>query len=1715
MASSININQNNNVVTLQDNNGSLSITNNNTGTTVNVTQPVTNVVAVATPGPQGPVGPIPTSGAFTGSFSGSFTGSLQGTASNAVSASYALTASYLEGYISPFPYSGSAVITGSLTVSGSSTLTNIGPAIFSGSLIVTQGITGSLLGTASNAVSASYAINATSASNALTASYVQNAQTASYVQNAVSASYAALAQTANTASYVENAQTASYVLQAVSASFATNAQNAQTASYVENAQTASYVLNAVSASYAVTSSYSVSSSYALNATSASNALTASFLNTLNQDLTFNGNLTLNGTASIGTLVVNQTVLSTGSNQLGDAADDTQTLYGTVVIPTGSLTVTGSVQATGGFTGSFSGSVAAPGSTTQIIYNNGGVLGANSGFVYNGSNVGIGTTSPSVKLEIADSIPVLRITGTRNASWTIDQTMASLEYFSEDASGTAANSVRASINLVNETSVFGSTTGLSFSTKGDVAGLPTERMRINASGNVGIGTTAPTAKLQVKGSGTTSATTAFGVENANASSSMVVLDNGNVGVGTTSPGATLDIISTTGNTLRLRRSGYDTYTFRNSVGTGLELYNTTDTRSEMFFDGTGNVGIGTTSPAQKLHVDGAIVSGNITEGVLLTSATGVGRVLGVDAGFNGWNDLDIRATSATQLYLSTSGDVVIGATSSNYKFGVTGGHIGVSNGGNIYVGGFGADAVIGYLGNTSGVFTLRSDGNRDISIGSGTVNDSIFIEGSNGNVGIGTLTPTSRLQVKGSGTTSATTAFRVENANASGSMVVLDDGNVGIGTTSPTEKLHVAGDIAITNAIGALNFIYSATQTRVARLDSDNGNLRIKADVNGTQANSFISFNIDGSEKMRITSAGNVGIGTTTPSYKLDVSGSGNFTNNLTVTGSLIAGSTSVSSFTASNATISGNVTVLGTASINSLIVNQIGYSSGSNQLGDAADDTQTLYGTVVIPTGSLTVTGSTFISSSNATQLRVGNNSLFVSSSGNVGIGTTSPTSLLTLQGNNLITFTAVSAQNQISTIETDSSDNLLITAGIGSGKTITIGNKTNRILRIGGGTNTYQNSVHDFKDFLGISQLYIDSTSNLPVKVGIGTTTPTSRLQVKGSGTTSATTAFRVENANASSSMVVLDNGNVGIGTTNPGEKLHVYNAGNSFIKIDSDAISPYMAGVEFLRSSINGGRIYNDGSAVQVKLESYFGYDAANPTRGGFMFKTAPITSGTLVDAVRIDARGYVGIGTTTPTARLHVSGNLLVTDGITGSFSGSGLIESASFSSTASYVNPLVQDVLITGSTFISSSNATQLQVGNNLLFVSGSGNVGIGTTAPAEKLDIRGKALISGSFTGTYPLTVVNHRTNSPDFIYLKAPGLGSNDGVTINQETNVTGRPFVIQTAQNGGWGNLTLQRYGGNVGIGTITPTSRLQVKGTGTTSATTAFRVENANASASLVVFDDQTIQINNTLTTNQTYLQLGQGGSIAIRLNSTSQRFAGPSYFENYIQGYVTDTRIKTYDSTKNIIFFNSSNVEKVRITNAGNVGIGRTPTSSLDVAGTTRISGSFNTAASGSILTVIGSGSAQPIFTVQGSQGELFSITDSLSGSLFSVNDISGLPILEVFSDNTTLIGNYQDPMLITTAKVVQTNSGSFTVYSLPTASYDTAFFEYSIRSGSNARAGTIMAIQLGSTVNFTETTTTDFGDTTAVSFTVIVTGSNMALTGSSTSGAWTTKCIIRGI
>jgi len=68
-------------------------------------------------------------------------------------------------------------------------------------------------------------------------------------------------------------------------------------------------------------------------------------------------------------------------------------------------------------------------------------------------------------------------------------------------------------------------------------------------------------------------------------------------------------------------------------------------------------------------------------------------------------------------------------------------------------------------------------------------------------------------------------------------------------------------------------------------------------------------------------------------------------------------------FTVNNITVTNLATVL-SASISFLEViyqtSSVIYSTGSNQFGDAANDTQSLYGSVIIPTGSLTITGSAY-----------------------------------------------------------------------------------------------------------------------------------------------------------------------------------------------------------------------------------------------------------------------------------------------------------------------------------------------------------------------------------------------------------------------------------------------------------------------------------------------------------------------------------------------------------------------------------------------------------------------------------------------------------------------------------------------------------------------------------------------------------------------------------
>ena len=163
---------------------------------------------------------------------------------------------------------------------------------------------------------------------------------------------------------------------------------------------------------------------------------------------------------------------------------------------------------------------------------------------------------------------------------------------------------------------------------------------------------------------------------------------------------------------------------------------------------------------------------------------------------------------------------------------------------------------------------------------------------------------------------------------------------------------------------------------------------------------------------------------------------------------------------------------------------------------------------------------------------------------------------------------------------------------------------------------------------------------------------------------------------------------------------------------------------------------------------------------------------------------------------------------------------------------------------------------------------------------------------------------------------------------------------------------------------------------------------------------------------------------------------------------------------------------------------------------------------------ILTVVGSGDTEPLFTVQGSSGELFSITDSLVGELFTVNDASGLPILKVNDDDTVLMGSYQSPSLNTTVKL-NPGTGLSTVYSLPISATQEAFFDYTVSNTTGVRAGNISSIWSGTTVEFEEVPTNDIGSTTPITFTMSSDGSNASLQVSATTTGWEVKTIVRSI
>jgi hypothetical protein len=568
-----------------------------------------------------------------------------------------------------------------------------------------------------------------------------------------------------------------------------------------------------------------------------------------------------------------------------------------------------------------------------------------------------------------------------------------------------------------------------------------------------------------------------------------------------------------------------------------------------------------------------------------------------------------------------------------------------------------------IGRSSPVSTLDVSGTANITGNLSVDTNTLFVDASNNRVCVGTINPnlSSRLTVNSNDSIAAISINRYNKDGPAYLYFTATDGSEG----NPTS---VTGN----RTIGNINFAaYDGTKfigsvaTIAANVDSGSvgstnmpGNLRFYTrainDVSDTNAalNSF--------ERMRILSNGNVGIGTTTPSSTLDVSGTANVTGNLSV-------------------------------DTNTLFVD-----ASNNRVGIGKTNPQT----------TLDVSGNLLVSRGVLGQ----NAPLFVDVSNNrVGI--------------------AMRAQNPQAPLHVQSDNNnstQVIISGGGSHA------YTNRGLRIA----THQVSSGDdgvtfdaqFQsgEFLfqtaGVNRMRITNGGN----VGIGTTTPNATLDV--SGTANITGNLSVD---TNTLFVNASNNRVGIGLTTPANTLDVRGItritnddGNSMLYVNS--VNPTGISATILNALVNSGGGYGE-LQTRGSIQTFY-----TPTQDVSAIPT---------ERMRISGAGNVGIGTTTPNYKLQVEGSGTANE-IVGWFNNQGAFSSSiavrQASKTAFLTNhnglgtPNYDGQLSNAISLGVSSGASPIQFWNGNTGVGArgtakmtileNGNVGIGTTTPATQLQL---------------------------------------------------------------------------------------------------------------------------------------------------------------------------------------------------------------------------------------------------------------------------------------------------------------------------------------------------------------------------------------------------------
>lgn len=854
----------------------------------------------------------------------------------------------------------------------------------------------------------------------------------------------------------------------------------------------------------------------------------------------------------------------------------------------------------------------------------------------------------------------------------------------------------------------------------------------------------------------------------AGTEFVITDAGRVGIGTAAPNAALQLVNALSNRRMVlwedANNDHQIYGF--GINSGTLRYQISNTSANHIFyagasatasnelmriQGNGDVGIGTT-PIARLHVNG-----NSWFGVQSSS---------IDAGIS--ESADIVHMVSPGKITSASGPITTETVLRLLRAGTSGVKYNPS-----------ADFQIG-----SYAAGIAAQTHLNIRLGNGSTHqpevDVMTLQG-NGLVGIGTTTPTNRLDVRagasavnGISVVAAATwdaitlshdatqayinasgaeggiVFRTNTAAAGNAvtntyteqMRIGSNGFVGIGTNAPANKLQIthgtAGNsgLRLTNLPNAGMLATDANGDVIAVTASPSNGINWGLTGNsGTNAtNNFVGTTdavdfvtrTSNTERMRITAAGNFGIGTNSPLYKIDVLSSANNVNTI-ASFSNLAGNSFLSLY-------SGN-----TGDASQAIV----YTSGQSLR----------FGTWTARNGA-----------GWAEHFRM-------TSDGNFGIGTGAP--------NAPLQFANTIVNRKIVLWENTNNDHQFYGFGIN------------------GNTLRYQ------VDIPGSSHVFF-----------------------AGASATSSTELMRIQG-----------NGNVGIGTNAPANKLQITHgtAGNSGLRLTNltnatmlatNASGDIIAATPSPANGINWGLTGNSGTnATNNFVGTTDGVD--------FVMRTSN------TERMRIAAGGNVGVGTNAPATRLDISGF----GGSTVDFqmTGRGRIVSNS-------AGIWLRDASNVDRSFYGYESAitnhafgvwTPAQ-GWNAFNILNNGNIGIGTNTPSEKLHINAGALRAGTQTATTGSLILrdNYSDGALTTLGTHYSSGGAVLGYAVQPKQSATG--FVSSTGINIGRSALMLDggdiefltapvgttaigsdvtmttRFtitnAGNVGIGATTPANKLEI---------------------------------------------------------------------------------------------------------------------------------------------------------------------------------------------------------------------------------------------------------------------------------------------------------------